>query len=120
MAFRVDTPAQREPVEIEPRRMTPARRARVLAAHGNCCAYPGCEVSEALEIDHVIALELGGKDADENLEPLCGPHHKVKTARDLGLIARAKRRKAKHDGTYPPSRAQLRSRGFQPTRNWDR
>lgn len=107
-----------DPVVAEPRRMTPARRQRILEAHGHCCAYPGCEITVGLEIDHVIALELGGKDADDNLEPLCGPHHKAKTARDINLIARAKRRKAKHEGSFPPSKARLRSRGFDKTRAW--
>jgi 5-methylcytosine-specific restriction enzyme A len=108
-------PAEREPVEIDGRRMTPARRARIIARDG-CCRYPGCEVAEGLEVDHIVALELGGRDRDDNLQALCGPHHRQKTAIDAGLIAKAKRRKAKNDGTFPPSKARLRGRGFQKTR----
>ena len=100
----------REPVEIEARKMTAARRARIIAEHGGVCAYPCCEITEGLEVDHVIALELGGKDADHNLEPLCRDHHKTKTRRDLGLIAEAKRRQRAHIGQKPPPTQALRSR----------
>lgn len=107
----------REPLEIEPRRMTSARRQRIIARDGGCCTYPGCEVAVGLEIDHTIALELGGKDADENLACLCGPHHLAKTRLDLALIAKAKRRQANHLGQKPPPTQQLRSRGFK--RRWE-
>lgn len=115
MPSAINTPMVREPVEIDGRRMTPARRARIIARDKHC-RYPGCEVTEGLEVDHIIALELGGKDRDHNLQCLCGPHHKRKTAVDAGLIAKAKRRKAKAEGTFPPSRARLKGRGFAPTR----
>ncbi len=103
-----------EPVEIEPRRMSPARRARIIAAHGGKCAYPGCDDTQGLEVDHHIALALGGKDADENLEPLCLHHHASKTKRDLALIAKAKRRGLKFRGEFPPSKQRIRSPGFKP------
>lgn len=115
MAVRIDTPVRREEVEIDERKMTPARRARIIARDKHC-RHPGCEVTEGLEVDHIVCLELGGKDADWNLQALCVGHHKQKTARDLGLIAKAKRRKAKNDGTYPPSRARIAKRGFAPSR----
>lgn len=104
---------EREEVEIEPRRMTPARRARIIAAHDGVCAYPQCEVTVGLEVDHVICLALGGTDADENLEPLCSDHHKAKTARDKGLIAKAKRRALKDQGLFPKARQTIRGHGFQ-------
>jgi 5-methylcytosine-specific restriction endonuclease McrA len=103
--------AIREPVEIEPRRMTPARRARIIERDGGCCVRPGCETpTEGLQVDHIVALELGGADADWNLEALCTPHHKIKTRADVAAIAKAKRRQAKHEGTAPPPTQQLRSR----------
>ncbi len=97
------------PVEIEPRRMSSARRARIIARDKRC-RYPGCEATEALEVDHIVALELGGSDADHNLECLCSEHHKRKTAADVGAIARAKRRQANHTGTAPPPTQKLKSR----------
>lgn len=82
----------RPPIDLEKRRaMTPARRKRVLERHGGRCAFLGCTATERLEIDHIIALQLGGKDEDDNLEPLCGPHHAIKTKRDVRMIAKAKR-----------------------------
>jgi hypothetical protein len=108
----VDTPMNREPVEIDARRMTPARRARIIARDGGCCTYPECEVTTGLEVDHTIALELGGKDHDDNLRALCGPHHKAKTKLDVKLIAKAKRRKSKAAGTWHADRPKMQGRGF--------
>jgi 5-methylcytosine-specific restriction endonuclease McrA len=114
-AYRVEVRSG-EPVTPEPRRMTPARRARILSAFDGRCAYPECSETAGLEIDHTIALELGGKDADHNLRPLCERHHKQKTALDARLIAKMRRRKAKNDGTYPKPLRPLHSRGFGPSR----
>ena len=37
----------------------------------------------AIEVDHILPLEDGGAMYDEeNLQPLCKPHHSRKTARD--------------------------------------
>lgn len=91
MAARIEASLNREDVVIEPRAMTPARRARILAKHNHCCAYPECSEAVGLEIDHAIALALGGRDHEDNLEPLCPTHHRQKTARDVKLIAKAKR-----------------------------
>ena len=83
----------REAVPATPRRsMTPKRRATVLARSDGHCAYPGCTVSEGLAIDHVIALELGGKDHDDNLQALCIEHHQSKTALDMRLIVKMRKR----------------------------
>jgi hypothetical protein len=41
--------------------------------------------------DHLIALELGGKDDLANLRPLCNECNLTKTALDQKLIAKAKR-----------------------------
>lgn len=101
-----------EPVEIEPRAMSRARRQRILARFDHHCAYPGCTEERDLEIDHAIPLALGGKDKDENLEPLCQAHHRAKTARDVKMIAKARRAGLKHRGEFPPAKQRLRGRGF--------
>lgn len=96
---------KRGPVPATPRRpMTPARRQRILAHHHFCCAYPACEECEGLQIDHVICLELGGRDDDSNMEPLCAAHHKQKTARDLRMIAKARRIRKRLEGLRKPRR----------------
>jgi 5-methylcytosine-specific restriction endonuclease McrA len=107
----------RDPVEIEPRRMTPARRAKIIARTDGHCAYPQCEVTVGLEVDHIICLAIGGRDRDDNLEALCGPHHQAKTKRDMGLIAKAKRRALKARGEFPASKHKLKGRGFE--RRWN-
>lgn len=117
-ATRIETPLHRELVEIAERALTPLRRARILTRDGYRCRYPGCGQTGDLEVDHIVALGLGGSDRDDNLETLCGAHHQQKTKRDASLIAKAKRAGAKHRGEFPPSKAKIRSRGFQPTRAW--
>jgi hypothetical protein len=118
-ASRIATPMILEPVAIAERALCPARRARILARDGHRCRYPGCAQTTGLEVDHVIALGLGGRDADDNLETLCKAHHRQKTRADATRIAKAKRAGAKHRGEFPPSKAKIRSRGFRPTRDWN-
>lgn len=104
----------REPVEVDGRHMTPARRARIITRDGGVCRYPECEITTDLKLDHIVALALGGKDHDRNLQLLCDDHHKAKTRIDQALIAKAKRRKLKNDGDFPPAKQKIRSQGFRP------
>ena len=105
------------PVEIEDRHMSPARRLRIIKRDGGQCVRSMCPTpTDRLEVDHIVALALGGRDADDNLEVLCATHHRAKTNADLAAIAKAKRRQAKFEGTFPKSKAVIRSRGFQRTR----
>lgn len=105
----------REPVPPTPRgSMTKARRERVLSRYGYRCSYPGCEITEGLEIDHTVPIALGGKDEDSWLVPLCSEHHRAKTRLDVKMIAKAKRLIRKQ-GPREPSR--LRSRGFDKTKS---
>ncbi|EIL2908431.1 HNH endonuclease [Vibrio sp. Vb2110] len=46
-----------------------------------CCLRGGRAVP-ARDVDHIIAKEHGGTDEDSNLEALCRPCHKAKTARE--------------------------------------
>lgn len=102
----------REEVSATPRgSMSPARRRRILTRDGNICAHRGCEVAEGLEVDHIVCLELGGRDTDDNCEGLCGPHHKKKTARDAKLIAKARRLRKARLGQNSP-KPKMQSRGF--------
>jgi 5-methylcytosine-specific restriction endonuclease McrA len=86
------------------------RRRRLLERFGGCCAACGESIDGSWIADHVIALELGGSNADANLQPLCAaPCNKTKTANDARLIAKAKRLRA----GPKVSRHRIRSRGFQ-------
>lgn len=37
------------------------------------------QVTQQLELDHIINVSIGGTDNEENLQSLCVPCHKVKT-----------------------------------------
>lgn len=74
------------------------QRERVLAAHNYLCVRcreQGLLVLAA-EVDHRIPLEQGGSNDDPNLDPLCGPHHKAKTA------AEARQRAGRPGGVGSP------------------
>lgn len=101
-------------VEVPPRpRVTAAEKRLVLARHGGRCSHLGCTETQGLEIDHHLARDLGGKDHVDNYVPLCGPHHKVKTARDMKMIARARR--IRKDMAEPKAPGSIRSPGFDRT-----
>ena len=68
---------------------------------------------EAWEIEHVIPLELGGADEDSNLQLAHAKCHKAKTSKDVGDIARAKRREARHTGARLPKRT-IKNRPPEP------
>lgn len=100
----------REPHPATPRKqMTPKRRIAVLTRYNGHCAYPECNVSEGLEIDHAICLELGGKEHDSNLVALCHAHHLQKTRLDMRLIAKMRRRQKK-DVFQPREPSRLKGR----------
>ncbi len=101
----------REPVEIEARKMTSARRARIIERCKGRCVRPDCPTpNDRLEVDHIVPLALGGSDADWNCEAVCHAHHLEKTRVDVAIIAKAKRRQLKHTGQAPPPTQPLRSR----------
>ncbi len=53
-------------------------RAQAFRMYGKTCNYCG-EVGN--EVDHVIELAAGGDNSIENLQVLCKPCHKTKTAK---------------------------------------
>jgi hypothetical protein len=85
-------------------RKTPAvlRTALQLGAppvfQGLKCSQPSCDRRYHLEFDHIDPVANDGPTAYANLEPLCWPHHQMKTLRDrqAGLL------RAKPRGPDPP------------------
>ena len=59
----------------------PKLRARVLRRAGNVCEV--CHARPAVDVDHVLAVALGGTDAEDNLRALCGWCHRKKTRSDV-------------------------------------
>lgn len=103
----------RTPLPIEPRRVSPGTRAKILAATGHVCARPDCP-ERATDVDHILPLWLGGSNREKNLEGLCPAHHAAKTKAEASLRAKAKRREARDQGTRRP-RQPIASRGFDKT-----
>lgn len=94
-------------------------RARIFAANNGCCHLCSGKISvgEAWEVEHVIPWALTQDDSDGNLKPAHVKCHSRKThEEDRPRISKAERQRAKHLGTWPKSKAPLRSKGSQPTR----
>jgi 5-methylcytosine-specific restriction enzyme A len=49
------------------------------------CARLG-ESREAVEVDHIVPVAMGGTDEWENLQPLCAAHHRLKSGRDAAAL----------------------------------
>lgn len=66
------------------------QRARILRR--DCGLCQACKrkglVTPASEVDHIASLGRHGTNDDSNLESLCVPCHKIKTAQDKGNIVR--------------------------------
>ena len=60
-------------------RTIPAALRRALLERDQTCAVPGCDIREALEIDHIDPVAQGGVTALDNLVRLCHWHHYLKT-----------------------------------------
>lgn len=62
------------------------QRKRRLAAEPLCrdCKAKG-RITAATVPDHVVPLEKGGTDTDENIRCLCEPCHLIRTAEEFGL-----------------------------------
>jgi len=92
------------------RKFTTLQRAAFFRDHGGICYLCGGKINaaagEAWEIEHVIAREIMGRDADEdsNLALAHKKCHASKTAQDRRTIAKSNQVQAKHIGARPPSR----------------
>ena len=86
------------------RRMSRDRRTRILAEYGGLCGICGRMIEGEHEIDHIVALGLGGTDDDSNLQPVHIECHRAKTyggrltRGDVREIAKAKRIACKRQG----------------------
>src|SRR5581483_5793288 len=57
--------------------------------NGNTCAASGCDRRYHLQDDHVDPVANGGETSYANRQPLCPPHHRMKTEcdRKAGLLS---------------------------------
>lgn len=78
--------------------MTPLRRAAIFARGNGLChvctrkLHPG----DWWDCDHVIALENGGTDDDDNLAPCCEVCHAMKTGEDHAKAGKGRRNYTRH------------------------
>ena len=65
------------------------RNARLLQREPLCrhCRAEG-RYTPADEVDHIVPLADGGAEVDGNCQPLCTPHHQIKTMRECEARAR--------------------------------
>lgn len=69
-------------------------------ANGNCATCTNHVLSG--QYDHVIPLIIGGEHRESNLQFLCVPCHKGKTALDVKLKAKVARVSKRHLGIKKP------------------
>ena len=81
-------------------------RARVFdKAQGLCHLCGGkIAVADKWDVDHILALALGGADDESNFAPAHKRCHQDKTRGDVGMIRKADRQRARHIGAKGPSK----------------
>ena len=78
---------------------------------GITCSVPGCDRQYYLELDHIDPVANGGPTALWNIEPLCWPHHQMKTQRDRKSGLLRGRRKTQRTN---PKESLMRVTGLDP------
>lgn len=95
-------------MSLDPRpSLSDSNRVRLWNLHKGICHICGEKIDgvrEKWDVEHVIPRALIGKlaDTDDNMRPAHKACHAKKTAADLGNIAKAKRREARHIGAHRP------------------
>lgn len=92
----------------------PRVRLRVFEAYGGRCYLSGRKIvpGDKWELEHKLALSLGGENREANLAPALKDAHKAKTASDVKAKAKADRVRKKHLGQWPAPTRKIQSRPF--------
>jgi len=98
-----------------------AIRDRVFVRAGGRCYLSGRKImpGDKWELEHVKPLSMGGEHRESNLRPALVAAHREKTKAEAADRAKADRIRRKHLGTWPKSKAPIKSRGFSPTRSFN-
>lgn len=93
----------------------PRVRLRVFERFNGVCQLTGVkiQVGDQWDVDHRIALILGGEHRESNLVPVLRAAHRVKSAAEMPIKAKIQRIKLKHRGAFPPAKRKLQGRGFE-------
>lgn len=80
--------------------LSPTRRLQLFERHSGRCHICDMkiQVGQKWEVEHVIALTIGGADDESNMRPAHKACHAVKTKVDVAAGAKCQRVKAKHYG----------------------
>jgi len=94
---------------------------RVFERAGGKCASCTRKIGPAdtWQCDHVVALINGGRNAEGNLQVLCGWCHHFKTAEDVATKSKTARVRAKHLGIRGKGRPMPGSRASKFKRHMD-
>ena len=89
-----------QPMEKRRKSISAKQRLKVFTDHKGECHICGGKigVGEGWQIEHVIPFAMGGADDESNWRPSHIKCHRTKTTDDVGKIAKAKRREARHLG----------------------
>ena len=93
--------------------LTTLQRAKLFLQHDGKCHLCGNKIDgvhEAWEVEHVIALVIGGADDVSNMAPAHKVCHRRKTDADVTAGAKVKRIQARHIGAK--GEGKIKSRGF--------
>ncbi len=87
-------------------RPPPRVRIRIFERHSGICHLSGRKIrpGEKWEVEHVLAIALGGENRESNLAPALVAPHKAKTAQDRKQKARNDRVRKRHLGIRKPSK----------------
>lgn len=87
-------------------RLSVRKRAELFRDRDGICHICGGKISvgEAWELEHPIALAMGGADDDSNWQLAHVKCHKRKTAADMATIAKSNRVRARHMGVRKPAK----------------
>lgn len=100
--------AVKEWVGLTPDSPVPAKvKLRVLMRYSRRCHWTGKPIrpGDAWDVDHVIAIINGGRNAESNLAPILrGKAHVEKTAEDRDEADKVRRIREKHYGLRPKSK----------------
>ena len=79
-------------------------RLRIFKAYEGCCYLSGRPIrpGEAWELEHKVALILGGEHRESNLAPALSEFHKPKTAAEMKIKAKTDAIAKKHLGIKRP------------------
>lgn len=100
-------------IGAKPETPVPLRvKLRVFERYGGRCYLSGRRIGagDKWDVEHRVALTLGGENRERNLAPALVAPHREKTAADVAAKSKAARTRAKFLGVWPKS-----SLGKHPT-----